>query len=291
MFWLLSGCHVFQTLDIPCVAGEPCAAAGEDSGPTGSGEPVTGWILSYDTPDQTAIVENHGPDGATLDAWNFPHTYAGPVTWSIEAKAGLSLDGGHVYDLRPGEDPVYRADVIGGLAPADAERVGDYAWFALGDNVYASNFDVWFKLFDAGLSRADHLARAGGSLYVTAETEAGVDLFAVDVDALTWQPVHQDLNGPRARNVFAGPEDAAYACSAAGAIYALDALAGGSPDTVAFYGGALSDVVDCGYDPGDGRYLLFSPSAGVLKIDARGNGEVLTALPAGYAGSRANFYR
>ena len=286
---LWEGCHAFQTLEIPCLAGEPCASAGDDTSvPTA---PVSQWVVSYDGPNHTAMVENHGPDGSTIDTWELPDTSAGPVAWSVGSASGVFLDGGRIFALRPDVAPTYVGEVTNSVAAADVESVGDYLWFAIGDNLYASDLDVWFKVFDLDLSRADHLGQGDGILYLTAETDQGVDLYSVDPAAVTWQPVYQHLNGPRARNVFSGPGGAPFACSAAGAVYALDSLATGSAATVAFYSGTLSDVRDCGYDPGDDRYLLFSPTEGVLKIDARGTGEVLTGIPTGYAGIRANFYR
>ncbi len=286
---VLAGCHAFQTLEIPCVAGEPCASP--DTGPTEPGVPVTGWIVSYDTPQDNAVVETHSPDGSLMDSWSVDDTSAGPVAWSPDEDYGVLIDGERVFGLSPGVAAEYLGETTNGIATIDVERVGDYLWFAVGDNLYASDGDVWFKVFDVDLDRAEHLAGDDGMLYLTAETGDGVDLYAIDPAAVTWSPVHRGLNAPRARNVFLGPEGGPYACSAAGAVYSLDALAAGNADTVAFYDGTVGDVRDCGYDPGDGRYLLFSPTLGVLKIDPRGRGEVLTEVPAGYAGMRANFFR
>lgn len=288
MILLLAACHVFQALDIPCTEGHACPSS-DDTGTTPDG-PVTGAIVSYASSPSGRVV-GYSPDGTAFLEWTDVGPVGGTVAWSTQVNTGVLAEGARLTALtREGNAP-YLGEVVGDAEAADVDRIGNTVWVALGDSVYAWDFSYWFGVFQSPLSNATHIATDGDVLFVTAEAGDGVDVYAVDTRAITWEPLFQGLNGPRARNVFVGPEGKPYACSAAGYVYALDALDAGDNDAVAFSADTLTDVVDCGYDPGDGRYLLFSPTLGVLKVDDRGIGETLVPLPDGVAGVRANFFR
>ena len=59
---------------------------------------------------------------------------------------------------------------------------------------------------------------------------------------------------------------------------------------VAYYAGGLTDVSACAYDPGDASWLMFSPSVGVVRLDAQSRAEIVFEPTTSYTFVRASFY-
>ncbi|MDP2312277.1 MAG: hypothetical protein Q8P41_05175 [Pseudomonadota bacterium] len=306
----LGGCHVFDVVEIVCAANEPCARGDggdadtdtdadtdadtdvdTDTGPVVL--PSRGWVISgLATGGGRVIVFNS--DAAQVAAWTDIDDANGPVAYDPVTGAAVLAYDGALYQLSADGTMKRAADPFPdalSVAFADnrayvATGAGITTWFADDDTTDSVPFETTplAGLVAVGLGPA-------GSVYAS-DTDGGApDFYQWSVGSLPTSLYRDyDSSAARARIVFAGPEDAPYTCSEAGAIYAVSALAEGSSRPVVYYSGELTDVSACAYDPGDASWLIFSPTAGVVRLDAQSRSEVVLAPGSSYSFVRGAFY-
>jgi hypothetical protein len=309
----LLGCHVFETVAIDCASDEPCARPKDadadtdtdadtdadtdtdtdtdaDTGPLV--EPSMGWAISGEAGGGNRVMV-YGPDGVTLAAWTSLGDLAGAVAY--DPAAGVAYVGN--------ADGLYRlaADGSVGQGPTEIRDVRDVAaadsgvYAAVGTNVVAWRPSTGSYEFAVDESESDAVSalapRAGGGVLVLDTTGGSPDVYRWTVGSSVARLAEDfDDSASRALVVFAGPDDAPHTCSAAGGVYSVERLAAGEARPVAYYSGGLTDVSACAYDPGDGSWLLFSPSVGVIRMDADSRAEVAFAVPTSYTPVRASFF-
>jgi len=307
----LGGCHVFEVVEIECASDEACARRDTDADTdtdtdadtdadtdtdtdTGSVvNPTRGWVLSGLSNSGLGGVVAFDPTGGVIGQWSGAAGIAGPVAYDIATDSAYLAYDGALYQLkRDGEEK--RAgtafpDVLS-LAVTDgvvymATGDGLSSWNSANEVVTSARFDYALTgLVGVGVASA-------GSVFATDTNGGAPDLYEWSAGG-TPAAVATDFDGSaaRARIVFAGPEGAAYTCSAAGAFYAVADLVAGSSRPVAVYSGGLTDVSACAYDPGDSTWLLFSPSAGVIRLDAQNRAEIVFAPDSSTTLVRGGFY-
>lgn len=292
MLALLGACHLFSALEIPCAAGERCVRERDsgtetDTGSTVVEDPTVGWVVSYSTGEGGA-ARRFKPGGEQVNRWDdLPG--AGPIAWSDDL--GSVVVDGVLFELATaGYSDTVSEVPAGGVF--DIDRNEDTVYVAVGTNVlrYDGGDADWQGIFPEDRNSVGHLARTGEDLFVTDEDGQGATLFYYEQDDGTTDTEASGFSGSRGRNVFLGPDDEAYACSTAGAIYRVEDLAAGGTAHVAWYEDGTDDVTDCAWDPASRDWLVFSPSAGVIRLTSSGAARTLSPPPEGYTAVRANFF-
>jgi hypothetical protein len=303
---VLVGCHVFDAVDIVCAGNEPCAHPHHgdtdtdvdadtdtdtdiDTGPVVA--PLRGWVISLQgTPNDRVGV--YGPHGETVAAWTDLGDSSGPVAYDPTTQTGVLASGRQLFLLGADGTTTAASPTFPDTAAVAFDGATAYAVDGANLLTWSVADDTSTEAFSTALSGLVAVALGpSGSVYAS-DTDGG------SPDLYQWFPGDSpvplyadfDVSAARARVLFTGPADEAYACSAAGAFYRIADLASGSSTPVVFYAGGLTDVSACAYDPGDETWLLFSPSAGVIRVDAQGRGDVVFEPPASYTLVRANFF-
>ncbi len=309
----LAGCHVFQVVQIDCASDEACAQPADvdvdtdtdadtdadtdtdtDTDTAPVVHPTRGFVISAISSTSGSRVGVFDPQGEQIAQWTTTlDGAAGPVAYDpVSASAVLAAGGTLIHLSAP--DVVTRASIaypdVLGLAYADglafvATGNGIATWDVESDTGETAPFEAPVE----GLTGIT--VQADGSVYAT-DTDGGApDVYEWTVGAAPSVRYSDfDESGARARIVFVGPDEAPYTCSAAGAFYAVADLAAGNARTVAYYSAGLTDVSACAYDPGDGSWLLFSPAAGVIRLDAQSRATVLLGSSSSYTLVRGGFY-
>jgi hypothetical protein len=306
----LGGCHVFEVVEIECAAGELCARGrgrdtdgdadtdadtdtdtDSDTGPVVN--PTRGWVLSGISSAGSGAVFAFDPTGAVLAQWSDLWAVAGPVAFDPASDSAFLAYDSALYQLKSdGEQKralIAFPDVLS-LAAADgvvymATGNGLTSWSSTDEVVTTATFDPAVTgLVGVGVG-------VGGAVYATDTNSGAPDLYEWSAGgAPTVVAADFDGSAARARIVFAGPDGVAYTCSAAGAFYAVADLVAGSSRPVAVYSGGLTDVSACAYDPGDATWLLFSPTAGVIRLDAQNRAETVFAPDSSTTLVRGGFF-
>lgn len=306
----LLGCHVFSTAAIDCFAGQPCAGGGDtdpdtaidtgDSGDTADSaddtavviEPSRSFLVSA-TGSRGERAYAFGPVGETLAIWKDFGGVSGPLAYDAASGLGLMVGDGVLWWLYLDQETPTGTD-LGVQDVLDVAVIGGMGWVATSDNVGWVDPAVGTPTlaYATSVDQVGAMApKPGGGVYLTL-IQGGVP------SLYEWSGTGEptlvtdafDTTGARARILFVGPDDEPYTCSSAGGIYRVADLAAGTATPVVYYDGGLTDVSDCGWDAGDATWLVFSPTAGAVRIDAQGRGEVVVSAPDGFTLVRGNFF-
>jgi hypothetical protein len=273
----LIGCSLLEPLRIECTSDMPCAE--DDSSDTGGD---TGGVV---TPTRgfvglvrgaTRQVRVYAPDGRELARFPAPDTVEGPVDGTADG-AVLAGDDGNLWQL-DASGPV--ALPIGAALEA-VHLDGATVWgFHAGGVMQVADRATtipgpWGDVVAMGWSDG-----VGG--WVVGWDDAArssISAWAIGTDGASGANVSGfDSSAARARDVFTGPDGAAWGCSDAGAVYRLDAI-GSDPRPVVVPNLSLRAVGTCGYDAGAGAFVLFDRTAGFVRVDADGGATIVVAPP------------
>ncbi|MFZ5477084.1 MAG: hypothetical protein ACOZNI_09945 [Myxococcota bacterium] len=296
----LLACHVFETVAIECVRGEPCARKGDadadtdadtdadadaDTGPVLA--PAKGFVLSVAAEDGSAFgVLAFDPSGEQVSERQA--VGGGPVAYRASEDAfWLGVDT-TLYALTSAGTGALDAFV----PVLDVELTEGLVWTAHEDDVVSWDPEAATSTgsFATDPGTIVAIGAVGTGVYATVAADGTPDLFDVSVGGAIERHLDFDGSTARAHGVFAGPDGEPFTCSNAGAIYRVSDLVAGDRRPAVFYDGDLADVTDCGWDEGDDSWLIVSASAGVLRLDAQGRGTSLVTPPSGYVVVRGNFY-
>jgi hypothetical protein len=300
----LVGCHVFEVVEIDCASDEPCARKPDadtdtdtdadtdtdvDTGPLVA--PTRGWVISGRSSAGNGVLA-FSAEGEPGHAWTGLGSLEGPVAYDPASDTAVIGSGGQLHVL--GADDSVRTASTTFAEVLDLSWVGDTVFVATRDNLVAwdPSADSAQEAFPDGLEGVVAVGRGPeDTVYATDTGDAAPDLYQWGNDG-TPTLLYQDFdqNDARAGVVFAGPDDSPHVCSSAGAIYAVRNLVEGVSRPLAYYDSGLTDVSACGYDPGDGSWLLFSPSAGVIRLDAQSRGQVVYSPGGTFTLVRASFF-
>ncbi len=304
----LAGCHVFEAVEIDCASDEPCARPRDtdadadtdtdadtdadtdvDTGPVVG--PSVGWVVSGESTAGNRVLA-FSPSGGTLAAWTGLGENAGPVAYDPDTGEAYLGAGGVVWRLQA--DGTVSSSTAAFPYALDLAVHDGEVYVATGDNLVAWNVagDTTTSAFSAAKAGLVALGVSPDGGVYASDTDGGApDLYRwVAGGTPTSLYADYDETASRARIVFPGPDGTPYGCSEAGAIYPIAALAEGSSRAVAFYNGGLTDVSACAYDPANETWLIFSPSVGVVRLDAQSRAEVVFEPVSSYTLVRASFY-
>ncbi len=297
MFLLsMMACHLFTPLDISCVEGMECAddtasidTAGNDSASTGA--PLLGMVVSVRTAGGTS-VQVLDPSGARVDTRGGFGDAAGPVDADpasgrvVVARdtAILWNDGATAPQTVAVTSPTLALDLLGGAARLlDASTLRTVN---LGTTESPTSVAVPPDEQAASMATA-----VDGAALVTTFSDAA-HLYGSDGATLTERVRGYDASILRTRIVAWGPDDAPCLCTAVGAVYSIDALARDeAPAPLVYADLDMQDVSACAWDPGDGSWLLFSPTTGFVRADASGRAVVVAAPGASETYLHGNTWR
>ena len=283
MFLLsMMACHLFTPLDISCVEGMQCAddtasmdTAGHDTASTGA--PLLGMVVSVRTTGGTS-VQVLDPTGARLDTRGGFGDAAGPVDADpVSGRVVVASDTALFWndgDAAPQSvtvtSPPLALDLLGGAARfLDASTLRTVN---LGATPSPTSVTVPPDEQAASMATA-----VDGTALVTTFSDAA-HLYGSDGATLTERVRGYDASILRTRIVAWGPDDAPCLCTAVGAVYSIDALVGDeAPAPLVYADLDMQDVSACAWDPGDGSWLLFSPTTGFVRADATGRAVVVAA--------------
>ncbi|MCB9794046.1 MAG: hypothetical protein H6741_15130 [Alphaproteobacteria bacterium] len=168
-----------------------------------------------------------------------------------------TLTGEEVVDLY--QDPS-RALLIAATATAlydvsggNVRQLGSSGQFRELASVFAAGPDLVYILDRGGTTNSP-------SLYA----------FDPDTEAVSIAFPGYDTTRNRSVDAFLGPEDRPFVCSRGGGAYAVEDVRDGVTTPERLATGSLTDIVDCGYDPATDEVVLFSTSAGVVRVQSTG---------------------
>lgn len=297
MFLLsMIACHLFTPLEITCVEGMACAddSASTDSAmddTAGGGTPLLGMVVSVGTAGGTS-VQVLDPSGARVDTRGGFGNAAGPVAADPASgrvivasdTAILWNDGATAPQSVATTSPTLALDLLG-----DAARILEATTLHtvnLGTTAAPTSVAMPPDEFAASMATA-----ADGAALVTTFSDAA-HLYGSDGATLTERTRGYDASVLRTRVVAWGPDDAPCLCTAVGAVYSIDALAReDAPAPLVYADLGMQDVSACAWDPGDGSWLLFSPTTGFVRADATGRATVLAAPGANETYFHGNTWR
>jgi hypothetical protein len=271
--WLLAGCHLFASANIPKTCEDVGACDDDTSEPIGEPSRLLAALACAPCSTDTAIAEQYVADvwlvpqiGAAFPQLTQPTAWTGPIAYDTRAKVAFVASGGSVIVLGPESDDLAPFDglVVGEIVGIAA--VEDLVVLATGDAVYRWKPDEG----RSGLERVDagDLGQVFEHVFLDDAQEVwvvgrgnGVDLWKVDdgsmsleVESLTMDP---ELV---AAGMFVGSEGAFSGCDRGGAVFRF---VEGSAEPI----GRPPDVtraVGCGYDPGLGGHLVLDADRGAL---------------------------
>ena len=297
------GCHVFQSLSIDCTAGMPCAEhMPEDSDAdtdadadtdtdtdTSTLPPSEAYAIAYTGAGSGSVVVYNADGTASGVSWQDYAAMSGPVAYDTLTRSAVVLQANQLVILDPDGGATFGTTGYSQSFDADAED--GIFWFDYGTDVSITALDGYYSyLFEGALSDSRGLAVQGGVAYVV-DGQSKPDLYqCVDRGRCSSRYADFDDSAARGRNVFFGPEGEPYGCTGAGAVYSIRELSEGSSTMVAFFQDGLTDVSDCGWDATSEQFLLFSPSRGMIRMNMDSSGYVVTPIPVGLTGARADFF-
>ena len=316
---LSAGCHVFQTLQIDCTEGMPCAELrGSDADTDADSDTDTDSDSDTDTDTDTSAVPKpsqgyavaytgsgvghtivYDADGTEITSW---HNYAettGPVAFDASTQTAFVFHAGGSVTLYEDGTWTEKSSTYPALFDIDAGDGLVWGLFGTDLGIYHQDGSGETSLFDASLIDARGVTVRNGTAYVVDNDGVGGDTRTPGPDLWTCDATGDcerlymdfDTSTARGRNVFNGPGGEPFACTSAGAVYSIPGLYSGETSPLAFFDSIpLTDVTDCGWDEGSSEYLLYSVTNGVIRMAEDSSGSVVTPTPGGYAGARAHFY-
>lgn len=302
-FLCLIGCHVFESIEVDCTSGSPCASVGDadtdtdtdsdsDTDTAPVGDPTVGWVTSMSSTEKGIVRVFDPATGEVTTEW-ITDPVSGSPYYEPATGLGLLVVLGGVYQL---------AEDGSTAVVSDGPTNENYDLTHLGHHMLATFLGGIAEL-SADLSYSEQpipqgtfaeIKYAGGNAriaYFVDATEGGPDLWQLDTaGSYVLVAADYDTSAKRATNVFVGPEDAPFACSSVGAIYAISDLQLGETDPKLFAVSDLTDVQDCAWDAGSASFLMYSPTVGVYRVDLRGRAELIFTPSAGYTFGRVAWY-
>lgn len=308
ILWFLAACHVFEDIEVTCTSDMPCAKGddtatidtGEDTGgetgDTGSaGKPAVGWVISL-TGGGKGIVRVFDPiTQEVTQEWTGFGEVGGAAWWNPSTGEGLLVGSEDLVQLH--SDGTSTLNAGGGVSTEnyDLSSGGSQAVLAAYGGVFVFDEAIDTREFIAPgtFSQIKYLGSAFGDIAWFVDVgSGGPDLWKLKGEN-DYELVYEDYDTSttRASNVFAGPDDEAYACSSAGAVFNLDALQGGDTRPEEFYDGELTDVSDCAWDASAEAFLLYSPTEGIVRLDRFGKSEQVYVPSNGFTLHKVVWYQ
>ncbi len=285
LFWLV-GCHVFESIEVDCTSGSPCATVGDadtdtdtdsdsDTDTAPVGDPTVGWVTSM-TSAEKGIVRVFDPTtGEVATEW-ITDPVAGSPYYEPASGLGLLIVVGALYQL--GTDGNVTVVSEGPTNENyDLTHLGRHMLASFMGGVVEVSADLSFNQQVIPQGTFAEIRYVGGNervAFFVDPSEGGPDLWQLDTSGnYVLVAADYDTSAKRATNVFVGPEDAPYGCSSVGAIYAIHDLEAGETDPRLFAVSDLTDVEDCAWDAGNETFLMYSPTVGVYRVDLKGHAD------------------
>ncbi len=297
----LLACHVFESAEVNCTSDEPCAKRGgkdtadTDTGDTGEepGVPIVGWVTSM-TGAERGIVRAFSPaDGAIVAEWKDLGVYVGAPWFNPVTGNGILVGVEAIHLLHAGGN-AEQTEGGTGTDRFDVSHLGDKMVVALSGGVVSVDEEARQPEELVPYGTLGDIAYLGGNsrvVFFTDLGDGGPDLWMIEGDSeAQLVQADYDTSATRGSNVFVGPEDRPYACSMTGGVYSVDDLIAGKVRAVATLEGGLTDINSCAWDPGDGSWLMYSPTEGVYRVSAAGVTTQVHELSAGYTYDRVYWY-
>ena len=292
----LSACHLFSSAEIPCTSDElpGCADTGPeadtdtDADADSDTDADTDADADSDTDSDTdtdltptaGVVGSirNGSDwqvqvldaqGTQLFSYGEAGKALGPVAWDAEGQV--------VYLASDGDDVLYRVSSTGPTAIADMGAAAvDVAingtWLYLTDGstlVRVSLASSETQTLSSGeLTQALQLVPdEGEGVYVIDRGSGSPSLLHWESGNLSLSVADFDSIDARVVGAYLR-EGEVWTCSEGGGTWSVGQLKSGDTQPERLAQGAITDVVDCGYDHGSDEVLFFSTSRGVFRVAA-----------------------
>ena len=295
---LLTACHLFADGSIPCSADElpDCAQVEGDADADTDADTDADADGDSDTDaDSDADTDADADTDVGISEVAVALSAKGSSQWRFlavneDAEADLDLTGSGDILGAPMWVPSFQQ---GGVA-TDAELylisdsgpelaaglsfgINDAAYVAADDAIYVgSDTALWLYTFD-GFERVD-----GSFERLTHVMSDGLGLWLIDLGldgkptlysytsagGLSLEIEDYDSIEGRSEAAFVGADGDVWVCSQGGGTWAVADIAAGSTSPARLAQGALTDVVDCGYDPGTDEVLMISASQGIFRVQA-----------------------
>jgi hypothetical protein len=294
---VLAGCHLFSsgTIGTTCEdVGAGCTDTGqEDTAPFVPPNPyTTRFVVGVNREVAITVRVVDAAEGVVLEASTDASHDPGPVAFDDAGSRLFYYDNAtrFLHVLANGTDsPVmgYAPDIgVTSIVAVDLEAMDGQLYLLAPDALYrldtANSSFVTVAYPGSFLDARSVFPTPDGQANVLDRGEMGgyPDLWRVDLSSggTTYAFTNFDDGQGRASHGFLGPDDAPWVCSVLGATYAVADLNGGAREPAVLPDAAdveilvgsplLDDVSDCEWDEAAARFVMASPSAGILGIDA-----------------------
>lgn len=299
---LASGCHVFESIQVECTSDMSCAGGtdtadtadtAEDTDTGTPGEPEVGWVTAQAGAGKTFVRVIDPVSGEVARQWELNGEYPGTPFYDPASQSGLFAAIGGFWMLAADGD-VASAGEGPDSENYDISHLGPDMLAAYQGGLTRVSADMSVNEQVVPLGTLTEIRYVGGNsrvAFFVDPSSGGPDLWKIDTSWEYGQVLTDyDTSLTRASNVFPGPDDKPYACSPVGSIYSVEAVSAGQTRAEAVYDGTLDDVSDCTWDPGDESFILYSPTAGLFRIDVDGRSEQVAEASTGFAYGRVAWY-
>ncbi len=297
MLLLLTACHVFSSLEIPCTAGQPCAdgttkESPPESEPVDEPEASVGLVLALIRGAATE-VRVYDPDGSQGKVWSgLAFAGAGAIVYDpasttayVATSSGYArLDSATTAITPDLAGPYVDMELLGSRLVL--LTTGEIALVAAATGVEALRSTVAYENLDS-------VTVLGDDAFVVDLQSSGPDLIRVNETGVALHAADIDTDDNRASSLFVGADSDLLVCSGRGIVYAVTSLRSGSSAPLTVCDADLRDVTDCAYDPATDEILLATSGTGLWAMAASGVGACTQRLtpPDGVTVVGSYFYR
>ena len=292
MILTLSACHLFSSAEIPCTSDElpGCAdTAGESDTDTDTdadsdtdadadadtdsdsdtdvvGDPEAGVVMSVRSGSDW-LVRVLDPKGAETFSYGESGAVFGPVAWDEAASTAwiASNSDGNLYKID--STGAKRVESLGSEA-VDVAISGSWLYATDGQNLVRlslSSGDT--EMLSAnGLTQALALVEDGDEgVYIIDRGSGSPSLLHYEAGSLGLSVANYDSIDARSVGAYLRDGEV-WLCSEGGGTWSVGQLKSGDSSPERLAQGAITDVVDCGYDAGSDEVLFLSVGRGVFRV-------------------------
>jgi len=298
---ILHGCHLFADGSIPCTADElpDCAEVEGDADTDTDADSDTDADADADSDadsdadtDSDTDTDIGDPEAAVAlslnagaSAWRFlgidetgaeafdvggSGALTGAPMWVPGSGNAAVVTGTELWVMNS-DGASFQSDAGVPLVDAAYSAASDTVWAVSEEGLWGDQFDgTGINLYANDFARNAHVLVNNSAVWIIDLGKDGrPDLLRyTQTEGLSVEHEDYDTIEGRSIGAYLGPDDRVWVCSEGGGTWAVDAIASGDTSPNRLAQGALTDVIDCGYDPGTDEVLMISKSQGVFRVQA-----------------------
>ena len=284
----LSACHLFSSAEIPCARDElpGCLDTAEADTDTDSdadsdadsdtdtdtdtdtdvvGDPTAGLVMSV-RGSSDWLVRVLDQQGAESFSYGQAGAVFGPVAWDEAGQVAYVASNGDGDLYKIGSSCPQSLGPLGGVA-VDLAINGSWLYATDGTNLVRLSLSSGAtEPLSSELTQALQLIPdKGDGVYIIDRGSGSPSLLHYESGSVTMSVANYDSIDARSVGAYLR-EGEVWLCSEGGGTWSVGQLKSGDSTPERLAQGAITDVIDCGYDAGSDEVLFFSVSRGVFRV-------------------------